>query len=104
MLIQFTNETSRATVGGNQSPGSHMRGDGGTIGPRNSAIQLPGCSAPSGAVAVSRVEETRPHQSFLSRCCAALIDIAAVFALVLVVLATGVGITFAGFVLLFCSL
>lgn len=44
------------------------------------------------------------NPSFLSRCGAALIDIAAVFAVVLLVLATGVGITFAGFALLFCSL
>jgi len=44
------------------------------------------------------------NPSFLSRCCAVLIDIASVFAIVLLVLATGVGIAFAGFVLLFCSL
>lgn len=67
-------KTSRQATGARPPAGSHMR------------------------------EGASRNPSFLSRCCSALIDIAAVFAVVLLVLATGVGITFAGFVLLFCSL
>lgn len=44
------------------------------------------------------------NPSFLSRCCAALIDIAAVVAGVLLICATGIGIAFAAFVLMFVSL
>ena len=102
MLIQFTNETSRATVGGNQPPGSHMRGDGGNT-PRNS-IQLRAVKPPRLLVPVapSRVEETTVH-SFLSRCGAALRDVAAITAAVLLICATGVGITVAIYFLLFCK-
>lgn len=100
MLIQFDSETSGRATGDCQPGRSHMR-DGAS---RNPAIQLrPDRAQASNPVAWSRVEEN-DQASFLSRCCAALIDIAAVFAVVFLVLATGVGITFAGFVLLFCSL
>jgi hypothetical protein len=43
------------------------------------------------------------NSSFLSRCCSALIDIAAVVASVLLICATGVGITVAIYFLLFCK-
>lgn len=43
------------------------------------------------------------NPSFLSRCCSALIDIAAVFSAVLLITATGVGITVAIYFLLFCK-
>lgn len=102
MLIQFTNETSRATVGGNQPPGSHMRGDGGNI-PRNSTqlrADPPRLLVP---VAPSRVEETTVHP-FLSRCCAALRDVAAIAAAVLLICATGIGFTAAIYILLFVPL
>ncbi len=103
MLIQFTNETSRATVGGNQPPGSHMRGDGGNI-PRNSTqLRAAALRSPT-PVASSRGEEMTTHYSFLSRCCSALIDIAAVLSAFTLASATGFAIAFSFFVLLFVSL
>lgn len=104
MLIQFTKETSGRATGDYHQPGrSHMRGDGGNISPRNS-IQLR-ADAPRrlSAVAPSRSEEN-DGASFLSACRAALLDVAAVLAAVLLVSATGVGIAFAAFVLMFMSL
>lgn len=99
MLIQFTKETSGPAIGGNRPGRSHMReGDS-----RNPAIQLradaPRLLVP---VAPSRVEEN-DGASFLSRCCAALRDVAAIAAAVLLICATGVGITVAIYFLLFCS-
>jgi hypothetical protein len=43
------------------------------------------------------------NPSFLSRCCSALIDIAAVASAILLICATGVSITVAIYFLLFCS-
>jgi len=101
MMLSFYRETSGTALGGNEPLSrSHMR-DGAS---RNTAIQLradpPRLLVP---VAPSRVEETTVHP-FLSACCSALIDIAAVLATVLLITATGIGIVFAGFILMFCSL
>lgn len=99
MLIQFDKTSGRAT--GDYQPGrSHMR-DGAS---RNSAIQLradpPRLLVP---VAPSRVEEN-DGASFLSACCAALRDVAAIAAAILLICATGIGFTAAIYLLLFVSL
>lgn len=102
MLIQFDKTSGRAT--GDYQPGrSHMRGNGGNQSPRNS-IQLR-ADPPRrwSAVAPSRREEMTVHP-FLSACRDALLDIAAIASAILLVTATGVGIAFAGFVLLFVPL
>lgn len=100
MLIQFTKETSGPATGDNRPDRSHMR-EGAS---RNPAIQLR-ADPPRhwSAVAPSRREEN-DGASFLSSCRAALIDIAALFVAALLVSATGVGIAFAVFVLLFMPL
>ncbi len=104
MLIQFDKSTRGAYGATSDSSRLNMRGDGGNISPRNSAIQLradpPRLLVP---VAPSRVEETTVH-SFLSRCCAALRDVAAIAAAVLLICATGIGFTAAIYLLLFVSL
>lgn len=99
MLIQFDKTSGRAT--GDYQPGrSHMR-EGAS---RNPAIQLRAAPLQSPTpVAWSRVEEN-DQASVLSRCCAALIDFAAVVAAVLLICATGLGVAFAAFVLIFVSL
>lgn len=90
--------TSRTALGGNDMrPGSHMR-DGAS---RNPAIQLR-ADAPRRLSAVA--PEENDGASFLSACRAALLDVAAVLAAVLLVSVTGVGIAFAAFVLMFMSL
>lgn len=103
MLIQF-DKTSRQATGARPPAGSHMRGDGGNISPRNPAIQLradpPRLLVP---VAPSRVEEN-DGALFLSACCAALRDVAAIAAAVLFICATGIGFTAAIYLLLFVSL
>jgi hypothetical protein len=75
MLIQFTNESTRAAYGAT---------------PDRSRLDMR--------------EGASRNPSFLSRCCSALIDIAAVVAGVLLICATGLGIAFAAFVLIFVSL
>lgn len=101
MLIQFTKETSGPAAGDNRPDRSHMRGGG---KPRNPAIQLR-ADPPRhwSAVAPSRREEN-DGASLLSSCRAALIDIAALLSAVLLISATGIGIAFAVFVLLFIPL
>lgn len=100
MLIQF-DKTSGTALGGNEPLSrSHMR-DGAS---RNSAIQLravpPRLLVP---VAPSRVEEN-DGASFLSACGAALRDVAAIAAAILLICATGIGFTAAIYLLLFVSL
>jgi len=99
MLIQF-NKTSGTALGGNEPLSrSHMR-DGAS---RNPAIQLrAGAPRRQVPVAPSRVEEN-DGASFLSACGAALRDVAAIAAAVLLICATGVGFTVAVYFLLFCS-
>lgn len=75
MLIQFQNMRGRPTLRGTSDQPSALRG--GAISPRN--------------------------PSFLSRCCSALIDIAAVASGILLLTATGVGFTVAIYFLLFCK-
>lgn len=100
MLIQFTKETSGPATGHNR-PGRSLLRDGAS---RNSATQLradpPRLLVP---VAPSRVEEN-DGASFLSACCSALIDIAAVLSAFTLASATGFAIAFSFFVLLFVSL
>ena len=99
MLIQFQNMRGRPTLGGTSDQPSALRG--GAISPRNS-IQLradpPRLLVP---VAPSRVEEN--DGAFLSRCGAALRDVAAIASAILLICATGVGITVAIYFLLFCK-
>lgn len=98
MLVQIDKTSGRAT--GDCQPGrSHMR-DGAS---RNPAIQLraapPRLLVP---VAPSRVEEN-DGASFLTASGAALRDVAAIASGILLITATGVGITVAIYFLLFCS-
>lgn len=100
MLIQF-DKTSGTALGGKEPLSrSHMR-DGAS---RNPAIQLradpPRLLVP---VAPSRVEEN-DGASFLSRCRAALRDVAAIAAAVLLICATGIGFAAAIYLLLFVGL
>lgn len=101
MLIQFTKETSGRATGDYHQPGRpHLR-DGAS---RNPAIQLrAGAPRRQVPVAPSRVEEN-DGASFLSACCAALRDVAAIAAAVLLICATGIGFTAAIYLLLFVSL
>lgn len=100
MLIQF-DETSGTALGGNeQLSRSHMR-EGAS---RNPAIQLR-ADPPSALVGGGTVSPRRNDgASLLSSCRAALIDIAALLSAALLVSATGVGVAFAVFVLLFMPL
>ncbi|MCO5129763.1 MAG: hypothetical protein M9932_04270 [Xanthobacteraceae bacterium] len=101
MLIQFEKSTRGAYGATSDSSRLDVR-EGAS---RNPAIQLRAASSirHGPAVAQSRSEETTVHP-FLSTCCAALIDIAALLSAILLVSATGVGIAFAVFVLLFMPL
>lgn len=103
MMITVENISTRGAYGAtSDSSRLNMRGDGGNISPRNS-IQLradpPRLLVP---VAPSRVEEN--DGAFLSRCGAALRDVAAIAAAVLLICATGIGFTAAIYLLLFVSL
>ena len=104
MMITVENISTRGAYGAtSDSSRLNMRGDGGNT-PRNS-IQLRAVKPPRLLVPVapSRVEETTVHP-FLSRCGAALRDVAAIAAAVLLICATGIGFTAAIYLLLFVSL
>lgn len=64
MLITFHKTSTRAAYGATSDCSRLDMREGAS---RNPAIQLPGCASPSGTVAVSRVEETRPHPYSSSR-------------------------------------
>ncbi len=94
-------ETSRQATGQCQPAGSHMRGDGGNIIPRNSAIQLRAANLPGRCRRSHRLAAKKMTvHPFIQ----VLRDIACLFAAFLLVSVTGVGIAFAVFVLLFVSL
>jgi hypothetical protein len=100
MLIQFEKSTRGAYGATSDSSRLDMR-DGAS---RNPAIQLRAVSSRLLVpVAPSRVEEN-DGASFLSACCSALRDVAAIAAAILLICATGIGFTAAIYLLLFVSL
>ena len=116
MLIQFEKTSGRAT--GHCQPGrSHMR-EGAS---RNSIYLVPSISVGQRGGRLSEsspasrhpaaysgshltVQGERPSHPFLSRCGAALRDVAAIAAAILLICATGIGFTAAIYLLLFVSL
>lgn len=94
MFISFQRETSRPATGAHQPVGSHMREWGDS--PRNYKTQ---CSAAFDPEPVF-LDPPLPTSQFLQ----ALLDVGALLAAFLLVTATGLGIAFAVFVLLFVKL
>jgi hypothetical protein len=113
MLITFDKTSTRGAYGATSDSSRLDMREGAS---RNPAIQLrgveldgvpscPGWQAERRAspVAPSRVEEN-DGASFLTACCAALRDVAAIAAAILLICATGIGFTAAIYLLLFVSL